>query len=77
MKVSSRVTRKWSQVPLALPSDSARSFTKYTVSKTEQLVRHIVAFREELLEVSNMVQDLERLLDQQLNFIKMKNQVET
>ncbi len=53
-------------------SDLDRLSTECIVSKTEQLVKHIEAFREELVEVSVMVQDLEQLLGQQLSFIKMK-----
>ncbi len=58
-------------------SDSDKWFTEYIVSKTGQLVEHIEAFRAELDAVSVMVQDLEQLLDQQLNFIKMRKPVET
>ncbi len=53
-------------------SDLDRLSTECIVSKTGLLVKHIEAFREELVEVSVMVQDLERLLVQQLSFIKMK-----
>ncbi len=58
-------------------SDSDRWFTEYIVSKTELLVKHIEVFREELAKVSVMEQDLEQLLVQQLNFIKMKRPVAT
>ncbi len=69
--------RKWQQVLFPLLSDSDKLFTEYTVSKTEQSRELIVDFLVELDVVSAMVRDLEQLLGQQLNFIKMKNQVAT
>ncbi len=63
---------KWLPEPFQQLSDSDRWFTEYIVSKTELLVKHIEAFQEELAKVSAMEQDLEQLLVQQLNFIKMK-----
>ncbi len=63
---------KWQQVLFPQSSDSDKWFTEYIVSKTELLVKHIEAFREELAVVSAMEQDLEQLLAQQLNFINRK-----
>ncbi len=69
MKVSSRVTRNW---PLGLPLKSGRLSTGFTGSKIELLERHILAFREELLEVSRMGQELELLLVELSNIISPK-----
>ncbi len=77
MKVSSRVSELgWSWEPSVLQSRLDSWSTKCTVSKIEQLVKHIVAFREELAEVSSMAQDLEQLLEAQLSITSKKSQRE-
>ncbi len=69
MKVSSRVTRNW---PLGQRLRSDRLSTEYTGSKIGLLVRHIQAFREELVEVSVMGQELELQLEELLSIINQK-----
>ncbi len=62
----------WSSVSLPMQSELDQYCTKSTVSKIELLVKHIVAFREELVAVSVMAQDLEQLLEAQLSIINKR-----
>ncbi len=73
MKVSSRVSESdWSSGSLLRLSESDLLHTECIVSKTKLLLKHIEVFREELVEVSAMVQDLEQLLAALSSIIKMK-----
>ncbi len=69
------MNRTWSQSGLLSELDNWS--TECTASKIELLVKHIEAFLEELVEVSNMGQDLAQLLEAQLSIIKRKSLEET
>ncbi len=72
MKVSSRVTRSWSQERFQQSSELGLLCTVSSEHKTEQLVQHIEAFLVKLGEVSSMEQDLVQLLEVLLSIIKKK-----
>ncbi len=64
------MTRSWSSEE---QSDLDNWSTECIVSKIELSVKHIEAFREELVAVSAMGQDLVLLLEAQLSIIKKTN----
>ncbi len=67
------MTDKWLSLVL---SELDKLSTGCTVSKIELLLKHIVAFHEELLVVSSMVPELERLLEEQLSIIRKTKKLE-